>query len=462
MSIVADTLKRLQARSTATAPDVPEEPSIRPLFNQGEGTGRHLKVTGMKFWIIGAGMTVGFAGLALSAFWIGWQLDVGLSTNTHARMNNSRPFPTPSLPAEIQIATQEPPGTAVSAESEVAQPSSPTSQAKEKSTSQTSTIRNDNTLLQDTSSTPTSLDSGHAVFPSEPLAVSAQQQDNSTSEQSVDKDSRQIAQSELVVDESTAFKEEISPPPAEVEPPHVVEIETEEPQEPLAEQTAHQEAVFLEEEFVPAEELAETAKLATNFVHRPSNFTTLKERRESMNPADPTTTPLQPSQTNPLRHAQELLQTGNYEEAVTVLAPLFHEPPDKWQPWFWMGTALLGQEDLEQADQFFLGGLARNDKIPQLWIQRALVAQQRGNYQLAIHELRQAESLNPDLPHIHLNMGYAYEHLGNIRLANRYYGKFLKLSEGNPKFFPTRKKLLGRVAQQTQTKSFSTPSALNP
>ena len=184
-----------------------------------------------------------------------------------------------------------------------------------------------------------------------------------------------------------------------------------------------------------------------------------------MNSSGQTTLPLQPSPANRLRHAQQLIQTGKYEDAVALLSPLFHDPPVKWQPWFWMGTALLGQEDWEQADQFFLSGLARNDKIPQLWVQRALVAQQRGNYQLAIHELRQAESLEADLPHIHLNMGYAYEHLGNDRLANQYYGKFLKLSEGNPEFFPIRKKLFARLTQQIPTKkslSTSTLSAPKP
>jgi len=188
----------------------------------------------------------------------------------------------------------------------------------------------------------------------------------------------------------------------------------------------------------------------------------LKGRQEAMNRTDQTTIPLLPSPAKRLRHAQQLIQTGNYEEAVSLLSPLFHEPPIKWQPWFWMGTALLGQEDLEQADQFFLNGIARNDKVPQLWIQRALVAQQRGNYQLAIHELRQAESLETDLPHIHLNMGYAYEHLGNDRLANQYYGKFLKLSEGQPAFFSTRKKLYARLTRQTPTVQPSSPSVPKP
>lgn len=159
----------------------------------------------------------------------------------------------------------------------------------------------------------------------------------------------------------------------------------------------------------------------------------------------PTTSPV--SLENSMRQGKYLIRAGQYEEALKVLSILFKNPPEDWEPWFWMGTAYLGKGDLEQADQYFLSGLARNDKIPQMWIQRALVAQQRGEYQLAIHELRQAESLQPDLPHLHLNMGYAYDQLGNNRLASQYYGKFMQLSEGNPEFFSTRKKILDRLTQ---------------
>ena len=253
-----------------------------------------------------------------------------------------------------------------------------------------------------------------------------------------------------------ALEELLHQPTPEVESQHIVEIDIEGPQ------TNHPGAVPLEAELVHTEETIRTAKLSTNPIHSPSNSTVLKGRQEAMNRTDQTTIPLLPSPAKRLRHAQQLIQTGNYEEAVSLLSPLFHEPPIKWQPWFWMGTALLGQEDLEQADQFFLNGIARNDKVPQLWIQRALVAQQRGNYQLAIHELRQAESLETDLPHIHLNMGYAYEHLGNDRLANQYYGKFLKLSEGQPAFFSTRKKLYARLTRQTPTVQPSSPSVPKP
>jgi len=459
MSIIADTLKRLQDRSTGTIAGMSEEPSPRPAVNQGEGAGRHLKASRMKFWMIGVGMTVGLAGLALSAFWIGWQLDFGFSTNTHARMTNSRLVPILPLPSDIQITTQEPSETVTSTAPETVQPTQiRTAQAKKDNAVLASIASTDSSSTQDISPAQTPIESRLVVSPPKPpvLSESSDSHANSTSEQSADKDSVQIPPDESSSEEPTALEELVHQPTPEVEPQHIVEIDIDEPEGP---QTTHPGAVTLEEEFVHTEELVKTAKLSTKPTHTPSNLTALKERRKAMNSKGQTRIPLQPSPANRLRHAQQLIQTGKYKDAVALLSPLFHDPPVKWQPWFWMGTALLGQEDLEQADQFFLSGLARNDKIPQLWIQRALVAQQHGNYQLAIHELRQAESLEADLPHIHLNMGYAYEHLGNDRLANQYYGKFLKLSEGNPEFFPTRKKLFARLTQQAQAKKPLSPSA---
>jgi Flp pilus assembly protein TadD len=211
----------------------------------------------------------------------------------------------------------------------------------------------------------------------------------------------------------------------------------------------HSVVTPLKEKTIPAEELAKTSNSGTH-----SSQSTASP---SMMIAGPAADPLQVSLDNRLHQGQLLIRGGKYDAAVALLSPLFHDPPVNWQPWFWMGTALLGKGETEQADQFFLSGLARNDKIPQLWIQRALVAQQRGDYQLAIHELRQAESLEADLPHIPLNLGYAYEQLGNNRLANHYYGEFLKLSEGIETFFSIRKKLFSRLTHQTSGKTSSSP-----
>ncbi len=447
MSIIAYTLKRLQARSTPTTPDVSEEPSLRPTFNKGEGAGRHLKDSRLKLWMIGITLTLGLGGLALSAFWIGWHLDFGLSTNTHARMTNSRLVPILPLSSDIQITTQEPLETVVSAAPETVQPPHiRTSQAKKDNAVLASIVSTDSSSTQALSPAQTPIESRLVVSPPEPpvRSTSSDQQAHSASEESADNNREQITPSESSSEEPEALVELVHQSTPEEEYPTIVGIEIEEAEEP---QTTNPDAGTLEEEIVYPEELIQIAKLSTNPTHTPATFVA---RQKFLGEPNSTGVPRQPSPANRLRHAQQLIRSGEYADAAALLSPLFHDPPVKWQPWFWMGTALLGQEDFEQADQFFLSGLARNDKIPQLWIQRALVAQQRGNYQLAIHELRQAESLEANIPHIHLNMGYAYERLGNDRLANQYYGKFLKLSEGKPAFFSTRKKLFARLTQQIQ------------
>lgn len=212
----------------------------------------------------------------------------------------------------------------------------------------------------------------------------------------------------------------------------------------------------IEEEKINPDELTTTTSLVIDEPSGPVNTTALTLKNEGPQENDQVQDPSQRSPANWLHHARELIQNGEYKEAQAMLSPLFHDPPVTWEPWFWMGTAYLGAGQLEQADQYFLSGLARNDKVPQLWIQRALVAQQQGSFQLAVHELRQAEALQPDLPHIHLNMGYAYERMGNNRIANQYFGRFLQLTEAQPEFFSTRKKLLASLTSMTRTQAFTT------
>jgi len=59
-------------------------------------------------------------------------------------------------------------------------------------------------------------------------------------------------------------------------------------------------------------------------------------------------------------------------------------------------------------------------------------------------------------------MGYAYEQLGKDRMANKYYGKFLQLSEGQPAFFSIREKLFARLTRQTPTEKLSPLSSSKP
>jgi len=146
-----------------------------------------------------------------------------------------------------------------------------------------------------------------------------------------------------------------------------------------------------------------------------------------------------------LIQAKYLIKKRRYQHAVTILKPLFVTPPDTWEPWFWLGTAQLGMEQFEEAEESFLEGLSRNAAIPHLWVQRALVSQQRGLYGEAVESLRQAELIAPDLPEVQLNLAYSLEAQGYLGDAVQHYQTFLAITEGKKSFQTARKKVLDRI-----------------
>jgi TolA-binding protein len=427
MSIIADTLKRLQAQPE----DPPHKPSDdlvpRPAFNKGEGSGLHRKDSPFGFLMVMVGMTITLGGLAFAAFWIGGHLDFGLATDTQARVNAYRSIPkAPDLSKDPVFVDQ-------SFEARVAAVSEPT-QFPQSSTNQANNEQHQASASLGTDSSPIPPSPPHevttpSIFDVETINPSSTKAIVSTAPQDQQGLSQPIDQLIRNEEESTV------PTLSGSKEPSSVMVSTELPTSTtdylasdMADdgQTDKPEAPDLiamlsEEEIIQTEELVKPSEALTDSAPRPTALAALKARRESRKHDVQPGVPLHSSATNQLGHAQQLIRSGEYEDAVALLSPLFHDPPVKWQPWFWMGTALLGKGDIEQADQFF-------------------------------------ESLEADVPQIHLNMGYAYEQLGNDRMANQYYGKFLKLSEGNPTFFATRKKLFARLTRQTPTKKSSPPS----
>ena len=149
--------------------------------------------------------------------------------------------------------------------------------------------------------------------------------------------------------------------------------------------------------------------------------------------------------------ARLLIEQNDHAEAIRVLHPLFASPPSSWEPWFWMGTAQLGIGELDKAEEAFMEGLVRDDSVGYLWVQRAVVAQQRGHYGKAMDALRQAELIAPDLPEVHLNLAYNLEYQGNVRLAHRHYRQYLSLTEGQSTYHTVRRKVLERVLRLSRS-----------
>jgi tetratricopeptide (TPR) repeat protein len=152
-----------------------------------------------------------------------------------------------------------------------------------------------------------------------------------------------------------------------------------------------------------------------------------------------------------LARVQYLIKKRRYGQAVTVLQPLFVTPPERWEPWFWLGTAKLGLGEWKEAETSFVEGLARDATVPQLWVQRALVGQQQGKFGEALESLRQAELIAPKLPKVQLNLAYSLEVQGYIKNAVEHYYTFLALTEGKNSYLATRKKVLERIIQLENT-----------
>ncbi|MCH7615738.1 MAG: hypothetical protein IH978_08385 [Nitrospinae bacterium] len=108
-------------------------------------------------------------------------------------------------------------------------------------------------------------------------------------------------------------------------------------------------------------------------------------------------------------------------------------------------------DELEEAEESFVEGLARDATVPQLWVQRALVSQQQGKFGEALEGLRQAELIAPKLPEVQLNLAYSLEVQGHIKNAVEHYHSFLALTEGNPAYYPARRKVLERVIRLEKT-----------
>ncbi len=146
-----------------------------------------------------------------------------------------------------------------------------------------------------------------------------------------------------------------------------------------------------------------------------------------------------------LKRARHLINIGSYAEAIDILKPIIDRQEEIWDTYLLMGAAYLSLGELDYAETYSEMGLAINGKVPQLWLQCAIVEQQRGKHEAALQILNEAEKLAPDIPEVQLNIGYSYDAIGNQRLSVNAYNSFLKLTEGNPAYMMVRYKVLDRL-----------------
>ncbi|MGR3179739.1 MAG: tetratricopeptide repeat protein [Candidatus Anammoxibacter sp.] len=145
-------------------------------------------------------------------------------------------------------------------------------------------------------------------------------------------------------------------------------------------------------------------------------------------------------------HIKHLIYIGSYEKAIDTLKPVIESNVGTWELYFLMGTAYLGLGNLDLAERYLDRGIAVNDKQIQLWIQRAVLEQQKGNHETALQILLAAEPLDPAMPEIQLNIGYSSDALGGKNSVTvKAYRYFLELTRDNSAYLTVRKKVLDRL-----------------
>lgn len=145
--------------------------------------------------------------------------------------------------------------------------------------------------------------------------------------------------------------------------------------------------------------------------------------------------------------ARHLVREGSYAEALKILQPEFKETPSGWEPYFLIGTVYLGMGRLDLAEKYLDRGLAVDPGRARLWLQRAVVAQQKNDNARALRLLDEALKLDPSIPEIHLNIGYSSEAAGNKESAAKAYRAFLSLSRDETRYREIRETVVKRLVE---------------
>lgn len=140
-----------------------------------------------------------------------------------------------------------------------------------------------------------------------------------------------------------------------------------------------------------------------------------------------------------------MIEDGQYDAAWQVMRPLLKAVPLDWKPWFWSGTAELMVGKLNDAAKHFDEALARNGQVAAIWVQRSLVAQQRGRYAVSYQLLKIAETQAPKSVQVMLNLGLTLDALGRKEAARAYYQRYLVQTSGTSSQWQARKAVIGRL-----------------
>lgn len=146
----------------------------------------------------------------------------------------------------------------------------------------------------------------------------------------------------------------------------------------------------------------------------------------------------------PIRAA---FRAGQWREVEERSRPLLLEAGGRWEVWWWMGRAVLGQGRAAEADNYLSRAAELNPGVADVWLSRAIASQERGDHGRAVVYLEQARSLAPSSPEVWFNLGYSRQALGNKSLAEEEWGRFLQLAGDSSRYASLRRYVEQRLGR---------------
>ncbi len=147
-----------------------------------------------------------------------------------------------------------------------------------------------------------------------------------------------------------------------------------------------------------------------------------------------------------LAYGRLLVKNSQVISAIRVLQPLATEHSKNWRPWFWLGSAYLLNGNLQKAGLSLDEALAREGQVVSIWVQRAIIEQEKGNAEAAVSLLQVANYIAPDKADVLLNYGYASELSGDLDKASAAYQRFLQISASKPEYGRVRSQVFQRIS----------------
>lgn len=160
---------------------------------------------------------------------------------------------------------------------------------------------------------------------------------------------------------------------------------------------------------------------------------------------------LLPSWSESLQSSKNQIEHGQYTEAIKTLEAL-QALDNNWEIHFWLGTAYLLEGEFNDAAQSLDNALRQQSEIADIWVQRAIVEQERNNPSTALQLLSIAQQVDPSCAKAYLNAAYVYEQNGEFQIARDAYIHFLKLSSQDKLNRHLREQILSRLIAPSPNK----------